>query len=198
MKTCNYCGLENEDNATQCRVCHTTQFVVRVPEAEAAPAEVEMVPMAMSSKPMPAWFRWMILILTVGGGFTGLAVTVQGIFQMKSGQLANLLIYIPFLVLFGFTVVSGLLFADNPRDTIPLKITLISQIPAFSSPVFAYGFSAGFRASAGIISGQFVANFYFGSDCQLFFFAGRPWGISINYFTLGVLLLLLKYTRKLA
>jgi hypothetical protein len=196
MKACKYCDIENQDDAAQCYVCHSIEFVVPVPVAKAVQADATLSP--KSPEPMQAWFRWMILILTVGGGFTGLAVTVQGIFQMKSGQLANLLIYIPFLVLFGFTIVSGLLFADNPKDTIPLKITLIAQIPAFSSPVFAYGFSAGFRASAGIISGHFVANFYFGSDCQLFFFAGRPWGISINFFMLGVFLLLLKNTRRLA
>ncbi len=198
MKACNYCGVENQDDAVQCYVCHTTEFVVPVPAAEAKQPEMEMVPMAKSSKPIPAWFRWMILVLTIGGGFTGLALIVQGIFQLQTKQLPYSFMYIPFLVLYGLTIVSGLLFADDPRNTILLKISLASQILTFSSPILTYGFSAGLRAGVGILNSRFIAGFNFGSDFQISYLQARPWGIGVNVFAITVLLLLLRYTRRRA
>src|SRR5437764_8888353 len=33
MKPCAYCGRENEDDATRCRECGTTEFVVAMPQS---------------------------------------------------------------------------------------------------------------------------------------------------------------------
>jgi hypothetical protein len=195
MKACKYCGVENQDDAAQCYVCHTTEFAVPVPASEATQPETETTPAAKPSKPIKAWFRWMVLILTIGGGFTGLALIVQGIFQLQTRQLSYLFLYTPFVILYGSTIVSGLLFADNPKNTILLKIALIAQIPWFSSPVLAYSFGAGLRITAGILGDHLNASFRIGSDFQISYFQGLPWGIGVNVFALAVLVLLLRFTR---
>jgi hypothetical protein len=144
---------------------------------------------------MKTWFRWILLALTIGGGFTGLVVTVQAMFQSEGASFFQFLLFGGFAALYLFTVVSGLLFADNPKCTIPLMIVLILQIPWISSPILTYTFCAGFRITAGLVSGRFAASWRFGSDWQVFILQGQPWGAGINLFAALVLVLLLRFTR---
>ena len=144
---------------------------------------------------MKRWFRWILILLTVGGGFTGLVTTVQAMSQPEVTGLIYFLIYGAFVILYLFTVLSGLLFADNPRCTIPAVVALALQIPWVSSPILAYSFSAGFRLSV-VLSGAGISFGYrFGSDWQFFLFRDRPWAIGANIFSLVVLILLRIYTR---
>src|SRR5690242_10285691 len=102
---------------------------------------------------MKTWLRWILLTLTIGGGFTGLAVTLQATFQSEidvfSGIIAGLV-----SLLYLFVIVSGLLFAENSKRIFPLIVAFAFQIPFISSPVFTYSFSAGFRVTTGIVGGK--------------------------------------------
>jgi hypothetical protein len=144
---------------------------------------------------MKMWLRWILLVLTIGGGFTGLVVTLQAMFQSGDVGLGSLIIFSAFVALYIFTVVSGLFFADNSKCTNPLIVALGLQIPWVSSPILAYGFNAGFRINAGLTDGKLSVSYRLGSDFMFSFFQGRTWGFTINFFALLILVLLLKYSR---
>jgi len=144
---------------------------------------------------MKTWLRWLLIVLSVGGGFTGIAVTFEALFRNE----ASLGVWLACgfaILLYMFVVVSGLIFADSPTRTLPLVAALIIQIPWVSSPIFDYGFCAGFRISAGLLDGKIVLNGRLGSYFEIFFFgSSHPWGVGINFFALLVLILLLRYRR---
>jgi hypothetical protein len=162
---------------------------------------------------MKRWFRWTLIVLTVGGGFDGLVRVVADVYELKSHSVSDLLPLAGFVVLYIFTVCSGLLFADDARRTGPIVITLILQVPTFWSRFLSYRFTAGlyflFTVSKGSpvlrtdgtasSSIEFGPSFHFGSDYWFFPLRDWPWGVGsvgINLFALAVLILLRKYTRK--
>jgi DNA-directed RNA polymerase subunit RPC12/RpoP len=49
MKSCAYCGRENEDNAVRCRECGTAQFVP--PASKVISAQIQTEPVAEAPKP---------------------------------------------------------------------------------------------------------------------------------------------------
>jgi hypothetical protein len=144
---------------------------------------------------MKTWFRWVLLVVAIGGSFTGLVVTVQAMSQQEAGGLISCLFYGIAVVLYLFTIVSGLLFADNPKRIIPLMIAFGLQIPWVSSPILVYSFCAGFRITAGLLDGRLVTNYRFGSDFQFLIFGDHPWGVGINFFAVLILILLAWYSR---
>jgi len=146
---------------------------------------------------MKTLFRWILLVLAIGGGFTGLVITVQAMFQSEANSLPSFVICGVFVILYIFTIVSGLLFADNPRCTIPLMVSMVLQTPWLSSPILVYSFGAGLRITVGYVDGSFSAGYRFGSDFQFFILGDHPWGIGINLFAVAVLILLMIYRRTL-
>jgi hypothetical protein len=144
---------------------------------------------------MNTWLRWVFIVLSVGGGFTGIAVTTEALFRNEAG-LGTWLICGLAILFYLFIVVSGLIFADNPARTFPLVAALIVQIPWVSSPVFVYSICAGSGVSAGLLDGKVVLNWRFGSSFEFFILGGHPWGAGINFFALLALILLLRYGRK--
>lgn len=145
---------------------------------------------------MGVCFRWTLLTLMIGGGFTGLVTTVEAWCQLHNFRWIDFLLCGLFAVLYALTIVSGLLFADNHERTFPMMISLILQTPWVSSPVLTYIFSAGFRVTVGIVNGRINAGLHFGSDWQLCLFQDRPWGICVNLFAVAMLALLVKYDLK--
>jgi hypothetical protein len=100
MKACGYCGQENDDVASHCKGCGTSLI-----EDSSN----------FDSGRFKNLFRLILIALTIGGGFTGLTVTVRGIFQLENAQLLSYLIYCVVIALYFFTIVSGLLFVDNRK-----------------------------------------------------------------------------------
>jgi hypothetical protein len=144
---------------------------------------------------MKTWLRWILIVISVGGGFTGITFTTETLFRQEA-SLAAWLICGFAILLYLFIVVSGLIFADNPRRTLPLIAALIIQIPWVSSPFFVYGFCTGFRVAAGILDGKIVFNFRFGSYFEFFILGSHPWGAGINFFAVVALILLLRYSQR--
>ena len=141
---------------------------------------------------MKTWLRLTLITMTVGGGFTGVAVALQMLLSHQIGQTASLLVFIGFLALFAFVVVSGLIYVQNPDRARPLAVALALQIPWVSSPYLTYKFAAGFQVSVAVISGRFIGGFRLGSDFQFYLLQPLPWGVGINFFALAMLILLLR------
>lgn len=90
---------------------------------------------------MKTWLRLLLITMTVGGGYTGIVLTIT-LFRSLNTPL-QLLLIITFLILFSFVFAAGLLFVQNPKRTGPLLAALALQIPWVSSPQFVYQFVTG-------------------------------------------------------
>jgi hypothetical protein len=143
---------------------------------------------------MKSWLRLTLITVTVGGGFTGVALTLQ-LFLRPSQPLAYYLLMLAFLALFAFITVSGLVFVQNPQRADLLIVSLGLQIPWVSSPIIAYKLAAGFQVCIALIGGRFAGGFRLGSDFQINVFQRLPWGAGVNLFALALLVLLLQATR---
>ncbi len=143
---------------------------------------------------MKPWLRLTLITVTVGGGFTGVAITFQSFLapQNPAPAFFNLLIILAFLALFAFITVSGLIFVHSPEKTTPLIVSLALQIPWVSSPIIRYKVAAGFQISVALIGGRVGGGFRLGTDFEFYLFRGLPWGVGINFFALALLILLLR------
>lgn len=139
---------------------------------------------------MKTWLRLTIITMTVGGGFTGFALTLPFLLKPQSHQLFSSIFIACFLALYAFVTASGLLFVLNPQRTLPLFISLGFQIPWISSPLIAYRFTAGLHITVGFVGGDFNGGFRLGSDWQFNLFQKSPWGLGVNLFAVTILALL--------
>jgi hypothetical protein len=143
---------------------------------------------------MKSWLRLTLITVTVGGGFTGVAITLQALFARQTQAPVYYALMLAFLALFAFVTASGLAFVHNPERTGPLIVALALQIPWVSSPIIAYRLAAGFQISIALIGGHFAGGFRLGSDFQINLFQQLPWGAGVNLFALALLVLLLRTT----
>ena len=95
---------------------------------------------------MKPWIRLTLIVMTVGGGFSGFAGTSEALFDSSGTSTINQLLKLVFLGLYSFVVASGLLFVQRPTRTGPLLTALAIQIPSVSSPLVVYRFAAGLAA----------------------------------------------------
>ena len=141
-------------------------------------------------KHMTTWLRWLIVITQVGGGFTGIAITLGYLQNSGSTPPSGLIIPVGFIGLYLFVILAGALFAHDERRTRLLRAAFWLQIPLISSPIIAWGFSAGFSLNLTLIGSELGANFWLGSFWQFFLFGELPWGVGINLFAVLMLFLL--------
>lgn len=96
---------------------------------------------------MKTWLRLLLVLMTVGGGFTGVSVT-SNLFDSsnKNGSVAVVITLI-FMALYAFVVAAGLLFVYDSRRVGPMLVAFALQIPWVSLPVFEYRFAAGLNAA---------------------------------------------------
>jgi hypothetical protein len=144
---------------------------------------------------MKSWLRLTLITVTVGGGFTGVAITLQALCERLNQPPAYYVLMMAFIAIFAFITSSGLVFIQNPERTDLLIIALGLQIPWVSSPIIAYKLAAGFQVCVALIGGRIAGGFRLGSDFQINFFQRLPWGAGINLFALALLVLLLRATR---
>jgi hypothetical protein len=144
---------------------------------------------------MKPWLRLTLITVTVGGGFTGVAIALQALLGPQVQGVGNSILIFAFLALFAFVTISGLVFVQNPQRTIPIAIALVLQIPWVSSPLIAYKFAAGFQVCASFIGGQFNGGLRLGSDFQINLLQQLPWGAGCNFFALALLVFLLRAGR---
>jgi hypothetical protein len=143
---------------------------------------------------MKTWLRLTLITVTVGGGFTGLAATVQSLCNSQSQPPLNLLLIAVFLALYAYVTVSGLMFVHDPQGTRPLIAALAIQIPWISSPLIVYKFAAGFHAALAV-GGGLDAEARLGCFFKFSLFEENPWRIGVNLFALAILILLCRSVR---
>lgn len=136
--------------------------------------------------------RKIYLILTIGGGFTGFALTFQAFFTAEQVNLVYYVIVATFVALYGYGMFAGLRLADRPEDKKHLVIFYWLQVPWISSPVISYRFTSGFNLSGAILDFKLTGFFRLGSDWQFSLLQAAPWGIGVNFFALVIAILLTK------
>lgn len=121
---------------------------------------------------MKTWLRLVLVALSVGGGFTGAAMTLPLLLHPVVHSFSHMLMTACFFLLFGFVTVSGLMFVANWEKTRLLFVALALQIPYISSPLLTYKFGTGLPVF--VIVGFPEAGrvgLYFGGDAAL----GSTW-----------------------
>jgi len=98
---------------------------------------------------MQSWLRLTLITTTVGGGFAGFAATFSSLFDSPGEGILASTLRVTFLALYGYIVVSGLIFVQNPQRLGPLSIAFGLQVPSFSSPYLVYKLAAGPAVVAG-------------------------------------------------
>lgn len=145
---------------------------------------------------MSTWLRLTLITMTVGGGFTGVALTAQLLFSPQVSGPALVAICVVFLMLHIFVLVSGLLFVQKPHRIMPLMVALSLQVPYLSSPIVAYRFGAGLQAVVGLTGAGPLGWIRLGSDWQFNLLQPLPWGFGINLAALLLLVALSYSTRR--
>jgi len=138
------------------------------------------------------WLRLTLITMTVGGGFTGIAVSLNALAKTHPRTPSTLVILVLFVLLYAVVTIAGLLFVVDPRRTGPLAAVLILQIPRLSSPIAAFKLTAGGEASIDLVSGRFSSDFLLGSDFSFSFLRPMPWGLGINCVAVILLVLVLR------
>jgi predicted membrane channel-forming protein YqfA (hemolysin III family) len=130
---------------------------------------------------MKTWLRLTLVAVSVGGGFCGVATTYPFLFSEQAHNPASAAIFIFLGLLNLYVFCSGLLFVHNPRKLDPLVVALLLQIPVISSPIFAYHFTTGLYAAAGMSDGGIFGSINLGSQSELFILSNRPWMVGMNF-----------------
>ena len=136
--------------------------------------------------------RRLHIVLTIGGGFVGVVVTLQAFFAAKESNPMFYALLVTFIGLFAYGIYAGLRFADNPSDTKHLIAFYWLQVPWLSSPLLAYRFASGFHVTGGFVDSKLSMLFRIGSDWQFSTAKPAPWGLGINVFALVVVILLMR------
>lgn len=148
---------------------------------------------------MKTWLRLLLVVSTVGGGFTGFSITTSAFSSFIEHGLATELVGLSMMALYAFVTAAGLLFVYDSRHTRPMLAAIALQIPWVSLPVFEYHFAAasyvavtlGPPQRAGqIVTYGLIADL--GANCK-FRFASvleGPWSVGINLFAVLLYVLL--------
>jgi hypothetical protein len=143
---------------------------------------------------MKPWIRLTLIVMTVGGGFSGFARTLEALFDSSGASTLNLLFKVVFLGLYAFVAASGLLFVQDPTRTGTLRAALAIQIPFISSPFIVYKFAAGlaaflsFGSPEGENTGLYIGwELRLGSFWSFYLQQDKPLRIGVNLAALAIL-----------
>lgn len=139
---------------------------------------------------MNVWLRRFLVILTVGGGFAGLALTVQIIFVAQKPFWVTYAIALLFFALYAYGVFIGIWLSEGSRPVWPLLFYFALQIPFISSPIFTYRFCSGLQATVAIVGDVLSWDARLGSECRLAILSSATLGFGINLVALVVVLIL--------
>jgi hypothetical protein len=140
---------------------------------------------------MNVWFRRLLLVLTIGGGFVGLILTMP--FFSSADKVVAYLMLLAFIGLYGYGIFAGFKLSEDSASLKHLRLYFSLQIPFISSPLIAYRFCSGFQATVAIIEPGLKWDFRLGSEWQFAILTSHPWGCGVNFVALIVVFLL--YSR---
>jgi hypothetical protein len=155
---------------------------------------------------MKTWLRLLLVVSTVGGGFTGFSLAANGFSSFMEHGLATGLGGLTIMALYGFVTAAGLLFVYDSRRTRPMLAAIALQIPWVSLPVFEYHFAAAsyiaitlvLPQGPGLIGTNVEWSALLGADCK-FRFASvleGPSSVGINLFAVLLYVLLRLSVRR--
>jgi len=135
---------------------------------------------------MNIWHRRLFLVVSIGGGFTGFAVTSGQLFQ--PGQLPlYYMLCVGVAIAYASGVYGGLkLVEEEAKGLAILSWYFLAQIPIFVSPIISYQFSSGLTAytTVGTIGLSWGANFGCHWQFSLFQFGDRTLAVGANLFAI--------------
>jgi len=139
---------------------------------------------------MNAWFRRLLLILTIGGGFVGITATIQ--FFLHANKVIAYILTLVFLGLYGYGIFVGFKLSEGSLPLRHLRLYFSLQIPFISSPLIAYRFYSGLQATVAIIQPglKWGWDWRLGSAWQFVIHSSAPWGVGINLVALAIVFLL--------
>jgi len=140
---------------------------------------------------MNVWFCRLLLILTIGGGFLGVAITTQ--FFPQANKVIIYIMLLAFVGLYGYGIFVGLKLSEGSVPLRHLRLYFGLQIPFISSRVIAYRFCSGLQTTISIIQPGLRWDCRFGSEWQFSILSSAPWGVGINFVALAIVCLL--YSR---
>jgi len=92
---------------------------------------------------MNRWLRRLFLVLSIGGGFAGLAFTGSQLLQPSHPLLYYVVCFVVCLAYIQ-GILSGLVLVENEAEGVrQLSWYFLAQVPVFISPVISYQFSVG-------------------------------------------------------
>lgn len=148
---------------------------------------------------MKTWLRLLLVVSTVGGGFTGFSLMAGSFNSFMEHGLATELVGLTLMTLFAFVTITGLLFVYDSRCVRPMLAAIALQIPWMSLPVFEYHFSAASYVAVTLGSPQRAGQILtYGLIADLGAY-GRlrftsvlegPWSVGINLFAVLLYILL--------
>lgn len=152
---------------------------------------------------MKTWLRLPLVLIAVGGGWTGVLATIQLFGDLSSRGLRYTLIVLIFFALYSFLTAAGLWFVYDANKTRPMLLAFALQIPWVDLPGFKYQvFSLLYAAMTfGPPQGRGRIGTYIEWSANLgthgeFRVGGLPegaWSVGINLFALLITLILLRY-----
>ena len=145
---------------------------------------------------MKPWFKWVILTVTIGGGFQGFVEVVQEFVAMQSKTPTAVILCSIIAAFFLLAIAAGLRFAGNTEHTSALILVLLLQIPLIYSPILGYELNTAVLAVLKFDGGKLGWGAQLGSDHRLLVGYDMPWGIGVNMFPVVLLVLLGVFTRR--
>ena len=145
---------------------------------------------------MRSFFRWALIISQIGGGFAGIVITLDYLYNSGNTPLPIVVMSIGFMAIYAFVTVAGVLYALNEHNTRLLRVALWLQIPWISSTIIVWRFVAGFSFALTLFDGGLNLVYWLGSFWQFNIFEEQPAGIGINLFAV-LMLYLLRHVRDL-
>jgi hypothetical protein len=139
---------------------------------------------------MNPWLRRLHLVLTIGGGFAGLAVAFTTMGESFRQSLPDGFLIVGAALYFLCAVVVGVRLADGAASRTSLLWLYGVQVPILSSPVIAYHLSLGAHVYVGVLGGSLDWNLQFGDQYSVSLGNGDlSWGFGLNLFALAMYLI---------
>jgi hypothetical protein len=148
---------------------------------------------------MKTWLQLTLVIVTVGGGFTLCAASVEMLLQIGPNRQTAAILTLIMIACSVFITASGLVFVYDPRRIRLAQIALSLQIPYISSSLFVYKLICGAGLYTVIctspiedlaaVFGHIGIRFQFGGYWSLAFCEDHPVGIGVNWVAIFLLLM---------
>jgi hypothetical protein len=129
---------------------------------------------------MNPWLRRLHLVLTIGGGFAGLAVAFTTMGESFRQSLSDGFLIVGAILYFLCAIVIGVRFADGAASRTSLLWLYGVQVPLLSGPVIAYHLSLGAHVYVGVLGDSFYWNLQFGDHYSVSLGNGDLlWGVGV-------------------